>query len=56
MFVTPERKKHFTRISMSYTEKAHDKATERVTDPVVKEFTDRYGGTLTKPHPSGGMC
>jgi hypothetical protein len=56
MFVIPERKKRFTRISMSYTGRAFDKATERVTDPVVKEFENRYRGTPTKPHPRGGMC
>jgi hypothetical protein len=41
---------------LSYTGRAYDKATERVTDPVVKEFKDRCRGMPTKPHPSGGMC
>jgi hypothetical protein len=55
MFVISDRKKHFTRISMSYTYRACDKAKEGVSKPMAKGFKDRPKGTPTKPHATGGM-
>jgi hypothetical protein len=40
---------------MSYTDRAYDKAQERVTNPVEKVLKDRSKRMSTETHPTGGI-